>query len=155
MSRPSFEVADLVRTHGRSFTDRCQSQLNFQQLKAPNAVARCRTAELGHIDGCPGCGHTTISHNSCRNRHCPKCQAQARQRCLAAREVELLDTGYFQVVFTLPHELAPLCQRNQRVLYNLLFRASAETMLEIAADPKHLGAEIGFLSILHTPGGRI
>jgi hypothetical protein len=153
MSRPTFEVADIVRTHGKPFIDRYQSQLGFQQLKALNAIARCRTAELGgHIDDCPGCGHTAISYNSCRNRHCPKCQAQARQRWLAAREVELLATRYFHVVFTLPHELAPLCQRNQRVLYNLLFRTSAETMLEIAADPKHLGAEIGFLSILHTWG---
>lgn len=153
MSRPTFEVADIVRTHGKPFIDRYQSQLGFQQLKALNAIARCRTAELGgHIDDCPSCGHTAISYNSCRNRHCPKCQAQARQRWLAAREVELLATRYFHVVFTLPHELAPLCQRNQRVLYNLLFRTSAETMLKIAADPKHLGAEIGFLSILHTWG---
>jgi hypothetical protein len=153
MSRPTFEVADIVRTHGRPFIDRYGSQLSFQQLKALNAIARCRTAELGgHIDDCPCCGHTAISYNSCRNRHCPKCQAQARQRWLAAREAELLATHYFHVVFTVPHELAPLCQRNQRVLYNLLFRTSAETMLEIAADPKHLGAEIGFLSILHTWG---
>ena len=153
MSRPTFEVADIVRTHGRPFIDRYGSQLSFQQLKALNAIARCRTAELGgHIDDCPCCGHAAISYNSCRNRHCPKCQAQARQRWLAAREAELLATRYFHVVFTVPHELAPLCQRNQRVLYNLLFRTSAETMLEIAADPKHLGAEIGFLSILHTWG---
>jgi hypothetical protein len=153
MSRPTFEVADIVRTHGRPFIDRYGSQLSFQQLKALNAIARCRTAELGgHIDDCPCCGHTAISYNSCRNRHCPKCQAQARQRWLTAREAELLATRYFHVVFTVPHELAPLCQRNQRVLYNLLFRTSAETMLEIAADPKHLGAEIGFLSILHTWG---
>jgi hypothetical protein len=153
MSRPTFEVADIVRTHGRPFIDRYRSQLRFQQLKVLNAIARCRTAELGgHIDDCPCCGHTAISYNSCRNRHCPKCQAQARQRWLTAREAELLATRYFHVVFTVPHELAPLCQRNQRVLYNLLFRTSAETMLEIAADPKHLGAEIGFLSILHTWG---
>ena len=153
MSRPTFEVADIVRTHGRPFIDRYGSQLSFQQLKALNAIARCRTAELGgHIDDCPCCGHAAISYNSCRNRHCPKCQAQARQRWLTAREAELLATHYFHVVFTVPHELAPLCQRNQRVLYNLLFRTSAETMLEIAADPKHLGAEIGFLSILHTWG---
>ena len=153
MSRPTFEVADIVRTHGRPFIDRYGSQLSFPQLKALNAIARCRTAELGgHIDDCPCCGHAAISYNSCRNRHCPKCQAQARQRWLTAREAELLATRYFHVVFTVPHELAPLCQRNQRVLYNLLFRTSTETMLEIAADPKHLGAEIGFLSILHTWG---
>jgi hypothetical protein len=153
MSRPTFEVADIVRTHGRTFIDRFEGQLSFQQLKVLNAIARCRTAELGgHIDDCPGCSHAAISYNSCRNRHCPKCQAQARERWLAAREAELLATTYFHVVFTLPHQLALLCYRNQRVLYNLLFRCSANTMLEIAADPKHLGAEIGFLSILHTWG---
>src|SRR5262245_17393519 len=133
MSRTTFEVADIVRTHGRLFIDRYGSQLSFQQLKALNAITRCRTAELGgHIDDCPCCGHAVISYNSCRNRHCPKCQAQARQRWLAAREAELLD---FHVVFTLPHQLVPLCQRNQHILYNLLFEASAETLLEVAADP--------------------
>jgi hypothetical protein len=153
MSRPTFEVADIVRRHRRTFIDHFGSQLSFQQLKALNAIARCRTAELGgHVDDCPCCGHAAVSYNSCRNRHCPKCQAQARQRWLAAREAELLATHYFHVVFTLPHQLALLCYRNQRVLSNLLFRSSAETMLEIAADPKHLGAEIGFLSILHTWG---
>jgi len=153
MSRPTHEVADIVRTHGKPFIDRYRTQLSYQQLKALTAIARCRTAELGgHVDDCPRCGHTAISYNSCRNRHCPKCQAQARQRWLAAREKELLGARYFHVVFTLPHTLVPLCQRNPRVLYNLLFRTSAATMLEIAADPKHLGAEIGFLSILHTWG---
>jgi hypothetical protein len=106
----------------------------------------------GHIDQCPRCGHQAISYNSCRNRHCPKCQAQARQRWLAAREQEVLGVPYFHVVFTIPHELNPLCQYNPEVLYNLLFRASAATLLEVAADPKHLGAEIGFLSILHSWG---
>src|SRR5262249_25106454 len=153
MSRPTFEVADIVRQHGDAFIDRYQGQLNYQQLSVLRAIARCRTAALGgHIDDCPSCGHTAISYNSCRNRHCPKCQAQARQRWLAARERELLATMYFHVVFTLPHELSPLCQRNPEVMYNILFRASAATMLAVAADPKHLGAEIGFLSILHTWG---
>ena len=153
MKRPTLEVADIVRTHAQPFIERYRTQLSYRQLKALTAIARCRTAELGgHVDDCPRCGHTAISYNSCRNRHCPKCQAQARQRWLTAREKELLSTPYFHVVFTLPHALAPLCQRNPRVLYNLLFRASAATMLEIAADPKHLGAEIGFLSILHTWG---
>jgi hypothetical protein len=153
MNRPTLEVADIVRKHGDNFVNRYRHQLSYQQLKALNAIERCRTAALGgHVDECSRCGHTAISYNSCRNRHCPKCQAQARQRWLAAREQELLDTPYFHVVFTLPHALAPLCRTNPQALYNLLFRTSAQTMLEIAADPKHLGAEIGFLSILHTWG---
>jgi len=120
------------------------------------AIMRCRTAALGgHIDHCPRCGHQAISYNSCRSRHCPKCQAQARQRWLAAREREVLGVPYFHVVFTLPHELNPLCQYNPEVLYGLLFQTSAATLLEVAADPKHLGAEIGFLSILHTWGSNL
>src|SRR6266404_2014527 len=152
MSRPAVEVADLLHKQGDRFIDQ-SPWLNYQQLSVLRAIARCRTAALGgHIDQCSQCGHQAISYNSCRNRHCPKCQAQARQRWLAAREKELLGVPYFHLVFTLPHELIPLCQRNPQVLYDLLFRASAATMLEIAADPKHLGAEIGFLSILHTWG---
>jgi hypothetical protein len=117
------------------------------------AITACRTATLGgHLDACSRCDHQAISYNSCRNRHCPKCQAQARQRWLARREQDLLSVPYFHVVFTLPHQLNPLCQRYPRLLYDLLFRASAQTMLEVAADPKHLGAKIGFLSILHTWG---
>src|SRR5579859_5084817 len=156
MSRPTFEVADIVRTHGRSFIDRYQSQLSFQQLKALNAIARCRTAELGgHIDDCPGCGHSAISYNSCRNRHCPKCQGNARQHCFEARERELLPTPYVHIVFTLPREVASLALQNKQVIYNLLFHASAETLLEIARDPQHLGAEIGFFSVLHTWNQRL
>src|SRR5206468_7440760 len=117
---------------------------SFQHLTVLRAIARCRTAALGgHLDSCSRCGHQAISYNSCRNRHCPKCQTQARQRWLTAREREVLGVPYFHVVFTLPHELNPLCQRNQTLLYNLLFRSSAAAMLEVAADPKHLGAEIG------------
>jgi Transposase zinc-binding domain len=153
MSRPTVEVADIIRAQGDRYLDSQRGPVNYQQFKVLKAIARCRTAALGgHIDDCPRCGHQAISYNSCRNRHCPKCQAQARQRWLAAREKELLGVSYFHVVFTLPHGLIPLCQRNPQVLYNLLFRACAATMLEIAADPKHLGAEIGFLSILHTWG---
>jgi hypothetical protein len=115
------------------------------------AIARCRTAALGgHLDECTRCGHRAISYNSCRNRHCPKCQAGARDRWLAARRQELLPTRYVHVVFTLPHELVPLALQNKKVIYDLLFRTSAETLLEIARDPKHLGAEIGFFSVLHT-----
>src|SRR6202163_1013168 len=152
MSRPAVEVADILREQGDLFIEQ-NPWLNFQQLSVLRAIARCRTAALGgHIDQCSQCGHQAISYNSCRDRHCPKCQAQARQRWLAAREKELLGVPYFHVVFTLPHALIPLCQRNPRVLYDLLFQASAAAMQELAADPKHLGAQIGFLSILHTWG---
>jgi hypothetical protein len=152
MSRPPVEVADLLHKQGDRFIDQ-SSWLSFQQLSVLRAIARCRTAALGgHIDQCSQCGHQAISYNSCRNRHCPKCQAQARQRWLAAREKELLEVPYFHVVFTLPQELNQLCLRNARILYDLLFRASAEAMLEVAANPKRLGAHIGFLSILHTWG---
>jgi hypothetical protein len=153
MNRPTVEVADLVRTHGDRFIEQNRTWLSFQHLKVLRAIKRCRTAALGgHLDHCSNCGYSAISFNSCRNRHCPKCQAQARQRWLASRERELLGLSYFHVVFTLPHELNRLCQRNPAVLYNLLFRAAAETLLEVAADPKHLGAEIGFLAILHSWG---
>ncbi len=153
MSRPRVEVADIVHAQGDRFIERNRSWLSYQQLAVLRALGSCRTSALGgHVDRCSSCGYQAISYNSCRNRHCPKCQAQARKRWLAARELELLGVSYFHVVFTLPQELNPLCKRNAKVLYNLLFRASAETMLELAADPKHLGAEIGFLSILHTWG---
>ncbi len=153
MIRPTVEVADIIQAQGDRFVDSHRQQLSYQQLNVLGAIRRCRTAELGgHVDDCPRCGHTAISYNSCRNRHCPKCQAQARQRWLAAREQELLGVSYFHVVFTLPHDLIPLCQHNPKILYDLLFQTSAATLLEIAADPKHLGARIGFLSILHTWG---
>jgi hypothetical protein len=153
MKRPAVEVADILRAQGQRFLERYRSSLDFQQLKAFRAIQNCRTAALGgHLDACPQCGYRAISYNSCRNRHCPKCQAQARERWLAAREGELLDTDYFHVVFTVPHELNLLAQDNPRLFYHLLFTASAATLLEVAADPKHLGAEIGILSILHTWG---
>ncbi len=153
MTRPTFEVADILRMHGDRFLDRYRSSFGFQQLKAFRAILRCRTAALGgHRDACPNCGHQAISYNSCRNRHCPKCQTQARERWLAARERELLTTSYFHVVFTVPHELNVLALENPRLFYDLLFTASADTLLEIAIDGKHLGAEIGVISILHTWG---
>src|SRR3989454_4009784 len=153
MTRPTFEVADILRTHGDRFLDRYRSSFGFQQLKAFRAILRCRTAALGgHRDACPNCGHQAISYNSCRNRHCPKCQTQARERWLAARERELLTTSYFHVVFTVPHELNVLALENPCLFYDLLFTASAQTLLEIAIDRKHLGAEIGVISILHTWG---
>src|SRR6266852_4328487 len=153
MTRPTFEVADVLRGQGDRFLDRYRSSFGFQQLQALRAILRCRTAALGgHRDACPNCGHQAISYNSCRNRHCPKCQTQARQRWLAARERELLTTNYFHVVFTVPHELNVLALENPCLFYDLLFTASAQTLLEIAIDPKHLGAEIGVISILHTWG---
>src|ERR1700751_4283041 len=151
MHGPPLEVADLVRSAGRNFIERNRSWLNRLHLKVLTAIERCRTAALGgHLDQCVRCGHRAISFNSCRNRHCPKCQANARDRWLEARQRELLPTRYVHVVFTLPHELAPLALQNKRVMYDLLFRISAETLLEIARDPKHLGAEIGFFSVLHS-----
>ena len=151
MDGPPLEVADLVRAAGDAFIERSRAWIRWNHVKVLLAIRRCRTAALGgHLDECTRCGHRAISYNSCRNRHCPKCQAGARDRWLAARRQELLPTRYVHVVFTLPHELAPLALQNMKVIYDLLFRTSAETLLGIARDPKHLGAEIGFFSVLHT-----
>src|SRR4030081_1641489 len=151
MNRPPLEVADIVRCAGQPFIDLSRKWINGQHEKLLLAITRCRTAALGgHRDQCSDCGHTAISYNSCRNRHCPKCQGNARLRWLQARERELLPASYVHAVFTLPRELAPLALQNKRLIYNLLFRASAATLLEIARDPRHLGAEIGFFSVLHT-----
>ena len=153
MNRPTLEVADIIRQHGKDFIESNRSRLTWQQLKVLRAIEHCRTAALGgHLDRCSRCGHRAISYNSCRNRHCPKCLTNARDRWLADRQKELLNVGYFHVVFTLPQELSWLALHNQKVVYQLLFQASAETLLEIAADPKHLEAQIGFLSVLHTWG---
>src|SRR6202165_5552253 len=136
MSRPPLEVADLVRAAGDAFVERSRKWITGKHVKVLLAIARCRTAALGgHLDECTRCGHRAISYNSCRNRHCPKCQAGARDRWLAARRQELLPTRYVHVVFTLPHELVPLALQNKKVIYDLLFRTSAETLLEIARDP--------------------
>jgi Putative transposase/Transposase zinc-binding domain len=152
MSRPPLEVADLIRTAGATFIERNRQWLRWKHIKVLLAIARCRTAALGgHLDECTRCGHrATISYNSCRNRHCPKCQTAAREQWIAARQRELLPTRYVHVVFTLPHRLAPLALQNKKVIYDLLFRSSAETLLEVASDPRHLGAEIGFFTVLHT-----
>jgi hypothetical protein len=152
MTRPAIEVADVVRAQGRQFLDRYQSSISYQQLKAFRAVERCRTAALGgHKDKCAGCGYEAgFSYDSCRSRCCPKCQAQARARWLEAQQRDLLNTNYFHVVFTLPHELNPLALTSPKRFLDLLFDASSQTLLEVAADPKRLGAEIRFLSILHT-----
>jgi hypothetical protein len=144
-------VADVIRAAGESFFQSSQKWFTWLHLKVVNAILRCRTAALGgHVDACSKCGHETVSFNSCRNRHCPKCQANARDRWLEARARDLLPTRYVHVVFTLPRHLSPLALQNKREIYALLFQTSAETLLEVARDPKHLGAEIGFFSVLHT-----
>jgi Putative transposase/Transposase zinc-binding domain len=151
MSRPPLELADLIHAAGIAFFQRSRPWLTWLHWKVLTAIVRCRTVALGgHVDECTRCGHRAISYNSCRNRHCPKCQANARDRWLAARRRELLPTPYVHVVFTLPQQLAPIALQNKREIYNLLFRASAETLLVVARDPQHLGAEIGFFSVLHT-----
>jgi len=152
MSRPPLEVADLIRSTGAAFIERNRQWIRWKHVKVLLAIARCRTAALGgHVDQCTRCGHrATLSYNSCRNRHCPKCQTAARDRWIAARQKELLPTRYVHVVFTLPAPLARLALQNKKFIYGLLLRASAETLLEVARDPRHLGAEIGFFSVLHT-----
>jgi len=151
MNRPPVEVAHIVRAASARFVEKSGRWLHWSHAKVLRAVARCRTAALGgHRDQCPQCGHQAISYNSCRNRHCPKCQTAARDRWVAKRQTEVLPVGYFHVVFTLPHELSPLALQNKKEIYRLLLQASADTLLEVAANPDHLGAAIGFLSILHT-----
>jgi hypothetical protein len=151
MSRPTLEVADIIRASGNSFWERHGEHLAWQHRKVMDAI--CRTAALGgHRDRCLRCGYQAVSYNSCRNRHCPKCQCNARAKWLAARSAELLPVPYFHVVFTLPHELSGLVLQNKRLHYDLLFRSSAATLLEVARNPKHLGADIGLLSVLHTWG---
>ena len=152
MTPPALEIADLIRTAGAAFVERNRQWIRWRHVKVLLAIARCRTAALGgHLDECTRCAHRApISYNSCRDRHCPKCQTAARERWIAARRRELLPTRYLHVVFTLPRHLAPVVLQNKKVIYDLLFRASAETLLEVARDPRHLGAEIGFFSVLHT-----
>ena len=157
MSKPAIEVADIVRAKGGHFLERFKTIFSFQQLKAFRAVLRCRTAALGgHKDKCVDCQYEApISYNSCRSRCCPKCQAQARQRWVEAQQRDLLNTNYFHVVFTVPHELNPLALTSPTAFYDLLFAASSQTLLEVAADPERMGAEIGFLSILHSWGSNL
>lgn len=149
--RPPLEVADIFRQHGNDF--RLTHSLSPEQRRVMRAIERCRTAALGgHVEQCDACGHQRIAYNSCRNRHCPKCQSLAKARWLQARLSDLLPVEYFHVVFTLPEQLAAPALQNQRVVYNILFATAAETLRTIAADPRHLGAEIGFLAVLHTWG---
>jgi hypothetical protein len=153
MTRPPFEVADIIRRSGLQFQQRYWRALTWPQIKVLNAIVRCRTAALGgHRDQCDRCGYQAISFNSCRNRHCPKCQTNAREKWLRRRQQELLPVVYYHLVFSVPHALVPLIWQNKKVLFALLFEATAATLSEVAADPKQLGAEIGFFSILHTWG---
>ena len=153
MSRPSLEVADIFRGHGPAWRRANAGHVSLGQLKVMSAIESCRTAALGgHVARCEDCAHSQISYNSCRNRHCPKCQGAAAKEWLAAREADLLPVPYYHVVFTLPAAIADIAYQNKAVIYDLLFKASAETLVTIAADPKHLGARVGITSVLHTWG---
>src|SRR5438128_986907 len=147
------EVADIFHRHGATWCRANAGHVSLGQLKVMSAIEHCRSAALGgHVERCEDCGHSRIAYNSCRNRHCPKCQGAAARDWLAAREADLLPVGYFHLVFTLPAEIAPIAYQNKAVVYDLLFRTAAETLLIIAADPKHLAARIGFTAVLHSWG---
>ncbi|HST87420.1 MAG TPA: IS91 family transposase, partial [Ktedonobacterales bacterium] len=158
MGRPTLEVADIFRDHGPAWREANRGHVSLDQLKVMSAIERCRTAALGgHVARCENdaCAHTAIAYNSCRNRHCPKCQGAAARQWLAAREAELLPVGYFHVVYTVPAPIADIAYQNKRVIYDLLMKAAAETTLTIAADPRHLGARIGITAVLHTWGSAL
>ena len=154
--RPALDVADIFRAHGPAWRLAQAGHLSLGQLKVVSAIEACRTAELGgHVDRCEDCQHLQISYNSCGNRHCPKCQAAAAQRWLEARQAELLPLAYYHVVFTLPAQIGDIAFHNKAVVYDILFKAASETLLTIAADPKHLGARIGLTAVLHTWGSAL
>ena len=158
MSRPALEVADIFRDHGPAWREVNRGHVSLDQMKVMTAIERCRTAALGgHVARCENdaCAHTIIGFNSCRNRHCPKCQGSAARKWLAEREAELLPVGYFHVVYTLPAQLRDIAYQNKRIVYDLLMKASAEITLTIAADPKRLGAKIGITAVLHTWGSAL
>ena len=153
MDRPKLEVADVFRRYGEAYRQEHGASLSIAQRRVMTAIEVCRTAVLGgHLEQCDHCGHQRNAYNSCGDRHCPKCQSFARFKWLQERQAELLNTQYFHVVFTLPQQMAAIAYQNKRELYGILFRATAHTLLTIAADPKHLGAEIGFFAVLHTWG---
>lgn len=153
MTRPALELADVIRAFGPAFDTRYGHTLSPAQRQVMKAIVRCRTAALGgHVEACDGCGHRRVAYNSCRNRHCPKCQAAARAEWLDRQAEDLLPVEYFHVVFTLPNAVGPLALQNPRLVYGALFRAAAESLTGLAADPKRLGAEVGFLAVLHTWG---
>ncbi|MFV0923890.1 IS91 family transposase [Sphingomonas parapaucimobilis] len=154
--RTLLEVADIFRGAGPAYRAAHAGHLSLGQLKVMTAIENCRTAALGgHVEACDDCGHWRVAYNSCRNRHCPKCQGAAAHTWLAAREADLLPVGYFHVVFTVPAEIAAIAWQNKAVVYDLLFRAAADTLLAIAADPKHLGARVGITAVLHTWGSAL
>jgi hypothetical protein len=154
--RPALEVADIFRAHGPAWRRAQAGHLSLGQLKVMSAIEACRTAELGgHVERCEDCDHLQIAYNSCRNRHCPKCQGAAAQRWLEARQAELLPLAYYHVVFTLPAEIGDIAFQNKAAVYDILFKAASETLLTIAADPKHLGARIGLTAVLHTWGSAL
>ncbi len=154
--RPALEVADILRAHGSAWREAERGHLSLAQLKVMSAITQCRTAALGgHVLRCDGCGLDQVSYNSCRNRHCPKCQSSAAKRWLDARQADLLPVEYYHVVFTLPAPIADIAYQNKSALYGLLFDIAAETLLRIAADPKHLGASIGATLVLHTWGSAL
>jgi hypothetical protein len=158
LARPRLEVADIFRRHGPAWRRANAGHVSLGQLKVMAAIENCRTAALGgHVARCENdkCGHTQIAYNSCRNRHCPKCQGAAAREWLAAREAELLPVPYFHIVFSLPAQIADIAYHNKAAIYDILFKASAETLITIAADPKHFGARIGVLSVLHTWGSAL
>ena len=153
MERPRIELADIIRRYGDAYRAEHETSLSSTQRRVMQAIDACRTAALGgHVEGCDACGHQRISYNSCRDRHCPKCQSLARAQWIEDRQAELLAVPYFHIVFTLPEEIAAIAYQNKAVVYNLLFAATADTLRTIGADPKHLGAEIGFFAVLHTWG---
>ena len=154
--RASLEVADIFRAAGPAYRMAHAGHLSLHQLKIMSAIEHCRTAALGgHVEACTDCGHWRIAYNSCRNRHCPRCQGAAARTWLEAREADLLPVGYFHVVFTLPAEVAAIAFNNKALVYDLLFKAAADTMLTIASDPRHLGARIGITAVLHTWGSAL
>jgi hypothetical protein len=156
MPRQALEVADIFRDHGPAWRREQAGHLSLGQLKVMSAIEHCRTAALGgHVERCEGCGYSRIAYNSCRDRHCPKCQGAVAKQWLAAREADLLPVEYYHVVFTLPAPIAQIAYYNKSVIYGLLFQAAAETLLTIAADPKHLGARIGLTMVLHTWGSAL
>ncbi len=156
MARPSLEIADIFRDHGPAWRKANAGHVSLGQLKVMSAIESCRTAALGgHVARCEDCSHTQIAYNSCRNRHCPKCQGAAAKQWLAERQAELLPVPYYHIVFTMPAAIADIAYQNKAVVYDLLFKASAETMLTIAGDPKRLGARIGITSVLHTWGSAL
>ncbi len=156
MARPSLEVADIFRAHGPAWRTANTGHVSLGQLKVMSAIENCRTAVLGgHVAACQDCAHTVIAYNSCRNRHCPKCQGAAAKDWLAARQAELLPVEYYHVVFTLPGPIGDIAYHNKAAVYGILFKAAAQTLIAIAADPKHLGARLGLTAVLHTWGSAL